>query len=169
VGRVPELLFVYGSLLSGLENEHRLDPRYARAPARTRGVLFAICGGRYPQLDDGDGWVEGELVTLASRRSPVRAAQIHGHLDRLATEPGETCGLEDPGRVLAELDRFEGVASGLYRRIRREVFSAGAAVTAWTYVAPARCALDRELLAGGDWRRFAAPGHATRQRRPHRR
>lgn len=127
-------LFVYGSLLSGLEHDHLL-PEEPRLPARTAGRLFAVPPGRYPALVEGPGWVRGELVELT-----------------------------DPRRTLAELDDFEAVDAGLYERVRREVHPEPdlPVVHAWLYRCPA--ARAGELCAGGipipggDWRAHLGRG-----------
>jgi gamma-glutamylcyclotransferase (GGCT)/AIG2-like uncharacterized protein YtfP len=123
-------LFVYGSLLSGLAHADLVAGAVSRLPARARGDLYVLPGGRYPALVDGAAWVVGELLAIP-----------------------------DLEARLADLDRFEG-APDLYVREDREVhvLGSGEVARAWVYVcAPARRAwLLKEgvRVPGGDWRAY---------------
>ena len=128
-------LFAYGTLLTGA-----LDPAIDRllargiarlGEARLRGRLHDQ--GDYPGLVDGpaaDGWVRGELLTLA-----------------------------DPPRTLTTLDRYEGFdparpQAGEFVRAIRPVEYAGAVRDAWVYLLNARRVRPGPRIVGGDWRRF---------------
>ncbi len=114
--RTTDLLFVYGTLLSGID--HPMGRRLRRearlvGPARVRGRLYRVSW--YPGVVDG---VQGEVV--------------HGELYRLA----------DPGGTLLWLDEFEGVTRGAssvtapreYGRVVRDVTGPDGPVRAWVYL-----------------------------------
>ncbi len=125
--RVTEsLLFAYGTLLSGGEDEGLLRG-LRRWPARTRGRLYRMRAG-YPALvmDPAAGWVEGELVAL-----------------------------DGPGRLLV-LDTLRGVGEGSYSREAIRVASRGRSADCWAYVMSAQQVRDRRgtRLKSSSWRRL---------------
>lgn len=76
----------------------------------------------YPALSEGDGCVHGELVYGV------------------------------PASKLALLDRYEGVAEGLYRRGRIEAIAGGHVVDAVVYVMDDPAARGGVKVASGRWR-----------------
>jgi gamma-glutamylcyclotransferase (GGCT)/AIG2-like uncharacterized protein YtfP len=60
----PVRLFVYGTLMPGCPNYHRIE-RYvlAHRPGRIKGVLVDL--GAFPALISGDGVVEGVVLVIA--------------------------------------------------------------------------------------------------------
>jgi len=111
-------LFAYGTLKRGLRNHHVIAHFAAEIiPAAVMGRLLDF-QGRYPFLllmppgADPSAWhrVEGELVTL-----------------------------RDPAGALARLDELEGLATGLYERVRVGLLEPDDA-EAWTYIAPGNSA-----------------------------
>ncbi len=121
---MPEQLFVYGSLMSGMENGGMLS-RFPRREAELGGRLFRVPAG-YPMLvPDPDGPpVRGELVTLPH------------------------------AGILQVLDLFEGVGQGLYRRLKLEAWSAGSPQLAWVYAQDPGTVAERRYapLKVQDWR-----------------
>jgi gamma-glutamylcyclotransferase (GGCT)/AIG2-like uncharacterized protein YtfP len=53
-------LFVYGTLMRGRSNHHRIERAVRIEPATVRGLLFGLPEG-YPALLEGEGTVHGEL------------------------------------------------------------------------------------------------------------
>jgi gamma-glutamylcyclotransferase (GGCT)/AIG2-like uncharacterized protein YtfP len=97
------LLFVYGTLLSGGGKESLLRDCRLLREATVRGTLFDL--GRYPALVMGaDSIVHGELWSCTAE-------------------------------TLEALDSYEGVAEGLFERVRIALAGGGAC---WTYVAGPR-------------------------------
>jgi gamma-glutamylcyclotransferase (GGCT)/AIG2-like uncharacterized protein YtfP len=120
-------LFVYGTLMSGCENQGLLRG-LGGWRARARGRLYRLEAG-YPAMvveGEGLGWVQGELVEL-----------------------------DNPGRLLV-LDSFEGVHEGLYSREVIRVAFEGRSAECWAYVMrPDHPRLrNAARLKGGDWRRY---------------
>lgn len=64
----PALLFVYGTLRSGMDNPYRrllAERAECIGPARFRGLLYEVAG--YPAMipaTDTEGWVRGELYRI---------------------------------------------------------------------------------------------------------
>ncbi|HEY1243686.1 MAG TPA: gamma-glutamylcyclotransferase family protein [Hyphomicrobiaceae bacterium] len=109
------LLFVYGTLLSGIR--HAMSARLRSAArlvgaATVQGRLYSL--GRYP------GLVEG----------PDRQYSVHGEVYRLSA----------PATSLQWLDAYEGIVPGRpdtnpYERVERPVrLASGEVVTAWVYL-----------------------------------
>jgi len=123
-------LFVYGTLKTG-HAAHGLVADRVRSvlSARCRGSLYALAAG-YPALvEDGPGWVFGEILELA-----------------------------DPAPWL-ELDAYEGCdpvspATSLYHRVERPMAVAAGMRRAWCYVMPP----DRPPLRPGAGARFIPEG-----------
>ena len=121
-----EYLFVYGTLLRGEERDGFVVHLTVRA-GTTRGRLWRAPAG-YPVLQvDPEGLdIAGELLTI------------------------------DDLKTLRVLDLLEGVADGLYSRIRVPVVSDGRTVEAWAYAMDAsqlrRTHCTRLELR--DWRAF---------------
>src|SRR4051812_5959460 len=90
----PEAVFVYGTLKPGRSRWAALAPFVARSThprdASVRGRLWDTAHG-WPAMTDGDGDVAGVLVPLDPARCP---------------------------EALARLDQIEGVATGLFERVR---------------------------------------------------
>ena len=101
-----KLLFVYGTLRSGLQHPEAnwLSEHSERiGEATAKGKLFRI--GRYPGLVESDnGNVAGELRAL-----------------------------ENPETILERLDVYEGVAQREYHRKEADVILAGKLTKAWVY------------------------------------
>lgn len=124
-----DLLFVYGSLLSGQSADGYLAG-LVRAPATTPGCLYRSPAG-YPGLvwdEDGDP-ILGEVVRFAN-----------------------------PG-LLRVLDLYEGVAEGLFTRERKPIVVRDQQVDAWVYTVrgPQVRARRWARLAVHDWRKVAPP------------
>lgn len=132
------LLFVYGTLMTGMSNHSLISPFVQQVRvAYTKGTLYHLPYG-YPALVEGSGIVWGELFEL--RDSP---------------------------NALKILDRFEdfygpGNAANLYERVPQTVWSEdGTEFTAQVY----RWAKPLELkrigapVANGDWRKFLKEFH----------
>ena len=121
---MPEPLFVYGSLMSGMENGGMLS-RFPRRPAELPGRLYRVPAG-YPMLgpDPEAAPVRGELVTLPH------------------------------AGILQVLDLFEGVGQGLYRRLKLEARVEGAPQLAWVYAQDPGTVAERRYakLKVQDWR-----------------
>ena len=115
-------LFVYGTLAAA-GSEGPLLAHLDRVPAHTRGELWALPAG-YPALV----W------------KPGTTSVVYGEL----VDP------PDP-RLLALLDRYEGVDEGLYRRVVVEAVSAGGVGPAWAWVMEAARARTGVRLPDGRW------------------
>ena len=119
------LLFVYGSLMRGLELHEQLAGALFVARGRISGTLVSL--GEYPGLIEGDGDVHGELYRLDS------AAML--------------CAIDD----LEEYDAQRPEQS-LYLRVERDVrLDDGSTVRACVYLYN-RDARDVSIIASGDWR-----------------
>jgi gamma-glutamylcyclotransferase (GGCT)/AIG2-like uncharacterized protein YtfP len=93
-----------------------------RRPAWVRGQLYALPAG-YPAVVLGaEGRVHGELVAA----------------------PDE--------RLLALLDRYEGVDEGLYERVQCEVHLGLRSALGWVYAMSASRARSGRLVRDGRWR-----------------
>jgi gamma-glutamylcyclotransferase (GGCT)/AIG2-like uncharacterized protein YtfP len=125
------LLFVYGTLLSGIHHAMgarlRGEARLVEA-ATIQGRLYSL--GRYP------GLVE----------SPDRQYAVHG----------EVYDLRAPAASLQWLDAYEGIAPGRpdtspYQRVERPVrLASGETVTAWVYLYRKSVGMRPEV-PGGRW------------------
>lgn len=126
-------VFVYGTLMSGMSNQHVIISHTKRLePGKARGLLYHLPYG-YPAMIDGEGEITGELVELI-----------------------------DPDQVLEALDWLEGYRGeenpdNLYHRVIRQVGTAdGRVVSAYVYL----WAKERELgrlgvqVASGNWREY---------------
>jgi|SRR5271154_4964734 len=107
----PQYLFVYGTLKRGAKSHQELG----RNPgirfigeARMRGDLYKLHGEAFP----------GVVPTSA----PNRFVE------------GELFALRDPQKTLPELDGFEGVEDGLFRRQLVDVWVRGRRLKAWAYL-----------------------------------
>ncbi len=134
--RIP--VFVYGTLLEGFEN-HRLYVQpypHRRQTASIKGELYHLPVGYPGLLQEGSGWVKGELIWFAEE---AYAAALAG-LDELETfyRPG------DP--------RNE------YERILTEAFvgEKGEVIQAYTYLFVDNTHAKEAgiYLPDGDWRLF---------------
>ncbi len=105
----PQYIFFYGSLKRGGKSHWRLRGR-ARfiSPGKIRANLYSLCGGEY----------SGAVPTSTPRRFVK----------------GELFLLKQPQKTLAELDEFEGIDEGLFRRELVDVWGRGRRVKAWTYL-----------------------------------
>jgi gamma-glutamylcyclotransferase (GGCT)/AIG2-like uncharacterized protein YtfP len=120
-------LFVYGTLLSGEENDGWLGGLHAQE-ARVKGRLYRLPAG-YPALvveGEAQDWVEGEWF-------------------------------EGVGPRLKVLDQLEGVGQGLFARVRLPVVVVARTVAAWVYVLSADQVRQRGgvHLVEGSWRRVS--------------
>lgn len=129
-------LFVYGSLMSTAG--HRMGARLHR---EARRIGTATLQGRLYRVS----WYPGAVD------SPDPAHRVHG----------EIWALDDPKRVLAWLDDYEGVApgraqSGEYRRLERPVrLATGAEMAVWVYLYQ-RDATSLPVISDGHWRAATA-------------
>lgn len=107
----PQYLFVYGTLKREGKSHKQLN-RDNRVrfwgSARIQADLYRLNGEEYP----------GAVLTSTPKRF-VR---------------GDLFVLEDPQRTLRDLDEFEGVDEGLFRRELVDVWLRGRVVKAWTYL-----------------------------------
>lgn len=130
-------LFVYGTLLPGLQNYKRfIEPHKPKVyEARAKGVMYHIPGDGYPVVLEGEGEVKGVLY--------------------------ET---RDLSVILPEIDEIEKYTdvesqSLLIREIRDvEVLDTGKTVKAHMYLWPPSKAQwlkeNGEVIPDGDWARF---------------
>jgi gamma-glutamylcyclotransferase (GGCT)/AIG2-like uncharacterized protein YtfP len=129
-GDFVEMVFVYGTLMSGFGNHRRLESRTILVGnGVTEGRLYHL--GFYPGLIEGDGPVEGEVYRI---------------IDGKVIES------------LDALEGYYGAGAGnLYRRVSCEVrLDNGDVCRCWTYVyEDAEEAIQNGILVeDGSWRRF---------------
>ena len=123
---MTDLLFVYGTLLSGIDHPMGRKLRNEATllgPASTRGRLYQISW--YPGLvpsNDGTEMVKGELYRLP-----------------------------EPQKSFGWLDEYEAVDSGEYRRSVGEVFHKDSLLKAWMYIYQGNVAACKWLI-GGDFK-----------------
>ena len=125
---VPELIFVYGSLMRGLALHDHLKSGSFRGEGWTSGTLVSL--GRYPGLIEGDGRVRGELYAFED---------LAAALD-----------------ILDDLEEYDVTdpSSSLYVRVASDVIrDDGTAVSAWLYRYN-RDPAGLPRVDGGDWRAF---------------
>jgi gamma-glutamylcyclotransferase (GGCT)/AIG2-like uncharacterized protein YtfP len=123
----PQFVFVYGSLMRGLDLHHFLEAGTYEGDATTRGTLVSL--GRYPGLVDGPGSINGELY---------RFDDLPSALD-----------------VLDDLEEYDATDpdKSLYLRVARTVRrSDGRDIDAWLYVYN-RPVADAPQIKDGDWRK----------------
>ena len=77
--QASDLLFVYGTLLSGLSNHHHMRGAACLGPATVQGALFSL--GEYPALLVS-GALSAPLVPVAGELYKIEAAHW-AHLDAL--------------------------------------------------------------------------------------
>ncbi len=121
----PQYLFVYGTLKRGGKSYRELSGKHAVrfvGEARIRGALYNLSREAFP----------GAVVTP----SPNRFVK------------GDLFELHDPQRSLPELDDFEGVDEGLFRRELVDAWARGRRVKAWAYLY-ARPLTDANLIPTG--------------------
>lgn len=121
-----QLVFVYGSLMRGLDLHHLMESGTYAGEGTVRGTLVSL--GRYPGLIDGGGSVRGELY---------RFDDLPTALD-----------------VLDDVEEFDPTDpdKSPYVRVTRPVTTSdGAQVEAWLYLYRG-AAKDAPRIAGGDWR-----------------
>jgi gamma-glutamylcyclotransferase (GGCT)/AIG2-like uncharacterized protein YtfP len=107
----PQYLFVYGTLKRGGKSHKQLrkdDGVRFRSSGRIRADLYRLQDEDYP----------GAVLTS----TPNRFVQ------------GDLFVLRDPQRTLRDLDEFEEVDEGLFRRELVDVWSQGRRVKAWAYL-----------------------------------
>lgn len=130
---VTMLIFVYGSLMTGMSNHSVIAPFVQGVRvAYTKGTLYHLPYG-YPALVEGSGTVWGELF-----------------------------GLRNSQNALKILDQFEdfyglGNAQNFYERVPQTVWSKeGAEFTAQVYrwAKPAELKQIGVLIENGDWRSY---------------
>ncbi len=117
-------VFVYGTLKPG-EVQGGLLKRFSSEDATVPGRLYRLPQG-YPALKAGQAG-EGALV--------------HGRLVRRVD-----------ARLLTLLDQYEGVAEGLYRRVRLDATAGLRAWPAWAWVMDDPVAHGGQLIPTGRWR-----------------
>jgi gamma-glutamylcyclotransferase (GGCT)/AIG2-like uncharacterized protein YtfP len=119
----PQHIFFYGSLKRGGKSYGRLRGRVRFiSPGQIRANLYSLSEGEY----------SGAVPTSTPRRFVK----------------GELFLLKQPQKTLAELDEFEGVDDGLFRRELVDVWVRGLRVKAWTYLC-ARPLTDANLIPAG--------------------
>lgn len=119
-----QYLFVYGTLKRNGESHGRLrgpDVQFV-GPARLKGKLYALRGEEFP----------GAVVTTAPNRFVK----------------GDLFALRDPQKILPDLDEYEGVEEGLFRRQLVNVWARGRRIRAWAYLY-ARPLTDANLIPTG--------------------
>ncbi|MGB7846549.1 MAG: gamma-glutamylcyclotransferase family protein [Candidatus Acidiferrum sp.] len=128
----PELLFVYGTLMSG----QRLHKHLAERPgvrymgtARMRGELYRPLGRRYP--------------------GAVRTERRGRHI------LGELYELRQPAQTLPALDRLEGCDEGLFTREQVTVSHRAGKRRAWTYLY-AKPLANAEPILRGNFAQYAS-------------
>jgi len=107
----PQYLFVYGTLKRGGKSHKQLRKENGvrfKSSARIRADLYKLHGEDYP----------GAVLTS----TPNRFVK------------GDLFVLQYPQRTLRELDEFEGVDEGLFRRELVDVWVQGRRVKAWAYL-----------------------------------
>lgn len=131
-------VFVYGTLMQGMENHFLLAP-YVKAvcPATVQGRLLDLTDEGYPMLFSGHEIVHGELVDLTDETAALALLDpLEGFVG-----PGESQNLYDRCRVMVTNQQ-------------------GKAMQAWVYICPSaaesRCWATGEPVANGDWRTFFA-------------
>jgi gamma-glutamylcyclotransferase (GGCT)/AIG2-like uncharacterized protein YtfP len=127
----PESVFVYGSLMRGLELHRHIEFGTFVSQGTTKGVLLSL--GRYPGLVDGDAIVRGEIY---------RFADLPAALD-----------------VLDDIEDFDATNpdGSMYVRVARPVMTDdGQEVISWLYVynQPTQGAVP---IQSGDWRNACTP------------
>lgn len=132
---MTDLIFVYGTLRSG-----------GGAPGGVSGLLE----------DRADRVGAGEIAGRLYEAGPYPA----GVSDDEGRIRGEVFRLQEPGRSLPVLDRYEGCTpdgEGLYRREQTAVeMEDGETVTAWAYLYN-RDTSSLEPLPSGDWLEARSP------------
>jgi gamma-glutamylcyclotransferase (GGCT)/AIG2-like uncharacterized protein YtfP len=136
----PDLLFTYGTLMTGFSRRPLLGGAILEGHGRIRGSLYHF--GEYPGMVlDGGGWVAGELYRVPDLRDRLPA------LDR-----EEWCDPADETR-------------SLYVRRTVPVHAAGGEVReAWVYADNERfgpAAGRGPRVESGDWRAHVAGAHGT--------
>lgn len=130
-------LFVYGTLLPGLDNYNRFieahKPKVYKA--RARGIMYYLPEDGYPVVLEGDGEVKG--VVFESRDMPIILPEID------------------------EIEKYTGVESQshLIREIKDvEILETGEKVKAHMYLwPPSKAHWLKEngvVILDGDWARF---------------
>jgi|SRR5580692_3869260 gamma-glutamylcyclotransferase (GGCT)/AIG2-like uncharacterized protein YtfP len=121
----PRYLFVYGTLKRGGKSHKQLRKENGvrfRSSARIRADLYTLYGEEYP----------GAVLPAAPNRFVK----------------GDLFLLQDPEKTLRDLDEFEGVHEGLFRRELVDVWARGRRVKAWAYLY-ARPLTDANLIPTG--------------------
>ena len=121
----PQYLFVYGTLKRGGRSHRLLRKENAvrfRSSAHIRADLYRLYGEEYP----------GAVLTSVPNRFVK----------------GDLFILPDPQKTLRDLDEFEGVDEGLFRRKLVDVWTRGRRVKAWAYLY-ARPLTDANLIPTG--------------------
>lgn len=133
-GQVVSCVFVYGTLMTGMDNHAVIRPYIQSVqPGRVAGQLYHLPYG-YPAYAVGpqDGWVYGELVELRDIPAALTA------LDALEDYRGPNC------------------PENLYNRVIRTVIASdGKEVLAYIYEWNNRPPLTEigVVIANGDWKR----------------
>jgi gamma-glutamylcyclotransferase (GGCT)/AIG2-like uncharacterized protein YtfP len=124
-GPSPQYIFVYGTLKRGEKAHRELRRKYGVqfvSEARIRGNLYKLHGEAFP----------GAVHTPAQNRFVE----------------GDLFALRDPEKTLPDLDHFEGVDEGLFRRELVDVWACGRRVKAWAYLY-ARPLTGAQLIPAG--------------------
>jgi gamma-glutamylcyclotransferase (GGCT)/AIG2-like uncharacterized protein YtfP len=122
-GLSPQYIFFYGSLKRGGKAYGRLRGRVRFVSlGRIRANLYSLCGGEY----------SGAVPTA----TPGRFVK------------GDLFVLKDPQKTLQELDGFEGVDEGLFRRELVDVWARGRRIKTWVYLY-ARPLMNATLIPSG--------------------
>jgi gamma-glutamylcyclotransferase (GGCT)/AIG2-like uncharacterized protein YtfP len=105
----PQYIFVYGSLKRGGKSHGRLRGRVRFiSPGRIRANLYSLCEGEY----------SGAVPTSTPGRF------VKGDLFRL----------RQPQKTLPELDKFEGIDEGLFRRKLVNAWALRRRIKTWVYL-----------------------------------
>lgn len=130
-------LFVYGTLLPGLENYQRFVEKYKPkvSAAQAKGRMYYLPEDGYPVVIDGPGEVKGVLFETRE------LAVILPELDEIE----KYTGVESQSHLIREIRDVQIVNSG--ETVKAHMFLWPPSRTEWLKK-------NGEVIADGDWKRF---------------